>query len=34
MYFSCVLNVLKENFEKEWRSDLEAENSITDVRLD
>lgn len=34
MCFSCVLNALKENFEKEWRSDLETENSIIDVGLD
>lgn len=34
MCFSCVLNALKGKFEKEWRSDLEAENSIIDVRLD
>lgn len=34
MCFSCVLNAWKEKFEKEWRSDLEAENSIIDVRLD
>lgn len=34
MCFPCVLNALKEKFEKEWRLDLETENSIIDVRLD